>query len=116
MPLMFPYTPDDSYSVSNKPRVRRLQFGDGEEQRAPTGLNHDLATWNLSFVEKTTAVATLIFDFLKARKGVEPFYFRPADLPISDPPRLVVCEEYGKQFVHSNTVVTVTATFREVVR
>lgn len=116
MPLNLPYQPDDAYDVSHKPRTRRLQFGDGEEQRAPMGLNHNLGTWSVAFVEKPGYTIKVIFDFLVARKGVEPFYFRPADLPISEPPKLVVCEEWNKKYIHTDAVQSLNCTFREVVR
>jgi phage-related protein len=69
----FTYTPTIGASVDYKPNVRSARFGDGYEQRLAFGINTRPEIWNLEFRGKTTAQATEIDAFLKARNAVEAF-------------------------------------------
>lgn len=68
----FNYMPDYSAKVTYKPRIISAQFGDGYQQRAPDGLNHNLPTWSVTFT-RAPSVIQAIDTFLHERKGVEPF-------------------------------------------
>lgn len=59
---------DPSYSIlkSSEPKIRRVKFGDGYEQRIKWGLHNNPKTWQLGFDVNTTE-ADEIEAFLDAR-------------------------------------------------
>lgn len=73
----FTYTPSFSASEQSQPRVRRVQFGDGYEQRLRYGLNTDPKLWRLSFANRTDSERDNILAFLEARAGSESFDWTP---------------------------------------
>lgn len=55
-------------------------FGDGYIQRTADGLNSNRDTWNATWTNLTDAESALIFAFLRARGGYQPFYYQaPGD-------------------------------------
>lgn len=75
MATRFPFVPDWTAKVEEAPRVRRVSFGDGYEQRSADGINAVLQKWAVSFVGKTKADAEAIAAFLKAQGGTTAFDF-----------------------------------------
>lgn len=63
-------------SATHKFGVRTVKFGEGYEQRQPTGLRRKMQTWS---VQKTGKKALIdeIKAFFDARRGVEAFYWQP---------------------------------------
>lgn len=104
----FTYTPDWNASKKMKPRVNKLQFGDGYEVRQADGLNTKLEAWDLMF-KRNTVDAEAIDAFLTARGGVESFNWTNPNGVAS----VYVCDEWTTTY---NDVgwSTVSATFREV--
>ena len=73
----FTWIPDYAPQGEETPRVLKSAFGDGYTQRTGDGTNTLLPSWDLTFSNRSQAEYTAILAFLRARKGVEPFYFTP---------------------------------------
>jgi len=118
------------------PAVRRVQFGDGYEQRLRYGLNQNPKTWALTWNNITEANADIIEAFLDARADDgDSFAWMPPDeafdyilledssfLLLEDgnefaletqPTYKWVCEEWSKSIPYTGRAV-ITATFRQV--
>jgi phage-related protein len=105
----FTWTPSYPASQQAQPRVRKVQFGDGYEQRLRYGLRTDLRQWDLVFENRTDSERNEIVQFLAARAGVEQFNW-------TNPFGLVsqfVCESWISDHIGCN-LNTIRATFREV--
>ena len=61
----FTYTPSFEATEASKPRVSKIQYGDGYEMRATFGLNVDPKEWTLTFSERTDTERDNITTFLK---------------------------------------------------
>lgn len=105
----FTYTPSFTASEISSPRVRRVQFGDGYEQRLRFGLNTDPKSWRLTFANRTDTERENILTFLEARNGVEYFDWTP---PRGSAGKYV-CSEWNLDMLNCNNN-TITATFVEV--
>lgn len=103
----FTWTPTNGVRQKTTPRVRRIKFGDGYEQRTADGINTKSETWDLAFVGLTDAEADAIDAFLTARNAVEAFdWVTPAGDAIK-----AVCDDWGRDFSQYD-VNTISATFR----
>ncbi len=98
-------------SIQRKPRVRRVSFGDGYEQRAVDGLNSNLSSYSVRFRERS-AVIDEIERFLVEHAGVKSFYYRQRS---SDDFKLCVCEDWSRVDIDFQSS-ELSATFREVVQ
>ena len=105
----FTYTPSFEASESSKPRVSKIQYGDGYEMRATFGLNVDPKEWQLTFAERTNTERDSILSFFETNRGVTSFDWTS--------PRGIagkyVCEEW-QVTMRSYNFNTVQATFRQV--
>ena len=134
-----------SYGAEKRsaPTVRRVQFGDGYEQRLRYGLNQNPKTWSLTWNNITETDADTIETFLDARAddGAS-FDWTPLDEQAVAPSFLLledgdfllledggkfqlegqttgggsykwVCEEWSKSIPYTGRAV-ITATFRQV--
>ena len=91
----FNYTPHDSSPGSREvPRVRMSKMGDGYEQRSSAGLNDFDQFWELAFDNEELATVNAMKTFLRARRGVEPFYWTP---PRESSPTLWIMEGEFKE-------------------
>ena len=74
MATTFPSTikPISASQRSQKPRVKRVQFGGGYFQIAGDGINNNLEKWNLTFVLDDTDKQT-VEDFFLATNGYDFF-------------------------------------------
>jgi len=106
----FTVTPDFGAKAAYKPRVRRVAFGDGYEQRQADGINTQPATWDLQFQNRTDTETATIIDFLEARGAVEAFDWTP---PNEASAIRVVCREWSKSVDRANLNM-VSAQFIEV--
>jgi len=105
----FTFIPSTSARRAVAPRVRRVAFGDGYEQRVADGINTRAEEWGLSFVGKTDTEANAIETFLEARGGVESFnWTTPKGEAIK-----VVCDRWDRTFSEIN-MNTISAVFRRV--
>ena len=102
--------PKYNYTVSRKPTINVVTFGDGFEQRLTKGLNQNPITLNLKFDLSQTDSTTAI-NFLNARitDGAS-FTFL---VPNENVTKNFVCQSYPTSVPFLNRVV-LTCTFREV--
>lgn len=116
MAVSYTFTPpttaplDPGGERNHKPKVLMAQFGDGYSQRAADGLNNDPRVRQMSWTNLTGAEKTSIYDFFKARNGVQAFYYQEWD---EASPKVFICTEWKVIDVAYNTY-TVNATFQEV--
>lgn len=108
---MATFTYDASYgaSVTQAPTVRRIQFGDGYEQRATFGINNDARQWQLDFRAKNDTDANAIIAFFEARAAVEAFDWTP---PYGAAGKWV-CRSWARSVV-ADGISDISATFEEV--
>jgi len=102
------YQPDYSARKKIKPRIQKMQYGDGYEQRYTDGLNTSLEEWSLTF-KRPPATITAIDDFLKARNSVEAFHWTTP----SGRDAVFVCEEHDIDYQSIGWWV-LSCTLREV--
>lgn len=137
----FTWIPDYEATENSRPRIRKVQFGDGYEQRLKFGPRTDPKEWDLVFMGRTNTERDEITDFLSARGGVESFDWTPPNqqaapasfllledgdfLLLEDGGKIIltdatagqsykwVCEEW-RTTLNVHNYNTVTATFRQV--
>lgn len=108
-------TPDKNFSKKTKPRVLKVSFGDGYEQRLKDGINTLNQNFNISFNNRPTQEIDDIVDFLDSKGGTTSF-----DFTIPDPDGVgnettvkVVCEDYNQVYYNLN-IGSCTASLRRV--
>ena len=135
-------TPAYGAEKRSAPVMRRVQFGDGYEQRLRYGLNQNPKTWSLTWNNITEANADTVEAFLDARAADgASFDWVPPDeqavpasfllmedgdfLLLEDGDKIIltdavaaqsykwVCEEWSKSIPYTGRAV-ITATFRQV--
>jgi len=104
-------TPDYGASKESTPKIRRIQFGDGYEQRIRFGLNQNPKVWSLSWTNITETEADTIEAFLdeRASDGAS-FDWVPLGETTS---YRWVCEQWTKTIPYNNRA-TISANFRQV--
>ena len=108
-------TPDKNLRKTTKPRVLKVSFGDGYEQRLQDGINNLKETFSISFNNRSNQEIDDIMDFFDSQAGVTAFNFT-----IPDPDGgggettiKVVCEDYNQTYFNDN-VNSCSATLRRV--
>ncbi|PTL88866.1 phage tail protein [Halomonas litopenaei] len=101
-----------SYSPGVSPAfsVDTVQFGDGYQQRRPTGLNSVRETWNVSFNNLSQDDYELVYGFLKSRQGVHAFLWQP---PWEYAAKRWVCTDLTSTRPSNFQVASIQATFVE---
>jgi phage-related protein len=103
-------TPTYGAQKTSQPKVRRVQFGDGYEQRLTYGLNQNPKVWNLTW-EVSETNADTIEAFLDARADDgESFTWTPPD---EDTAYKWTCYDWSKSIPYLNRA-TIQATFTQV--
>lgn len=104
-------TPAYGAEKRSAPVMRRVQFGDGYEQRLRYGLNQNSKVWALTWNNITEADADTIETFLDARAadGDSFTWTPPAEASAAE----WVCEEWSKSIPYTGRAI-ITATFRQV--
>ncbi len=106
---VFTWTPSYTSSITWKPRVLKMQFGDGYEQVVPDGINNKPMMFNIVFRKISDVEAEAIIDFLEARGEAEAFLWT-APAPHDDTQRIWKTEG-GYQYVwdesNGNTITTI---------
>ena len=100
------YVPSLESRREMQPRVRRVEFGNGQTQRSADGLNSLREVWSLSWNRLNQAGADAIEAFLAARGGYEAFYWTP---PGGSQAKWT-CASWSRSYVAPN-VLQVSATF-----
>lgn len=94
-----PIQPDYASSLNKQPRVRKVVFGDGYEQRAADGLNANPDKWNLSWDELTDIDVGLLLDFFDGLAAVTPFTWQS---PYASAAQYYICENWDAIPVSDN--------------
>lgn len=105
----FKWIPDLGVSVSSKPLVSVVSFGDGYELRVAESLNRVKKSYDLTFT-KPLSEAREIIAFLEEMGGLSAFrWTSPTDVTV-----MVVCREWNGPNQEVKGLYTVKATFEEV--
>jgi len=103
--------PSFGINKTSEPKIRKVQFGDGYEQRLRFGLNQNPKVWNLTWQYITETDADTIEAFLDARAADgASFDWTPPDESTS---YKWFCESWDKSLEYP-TLRTIRATFRQV--
>ncbi|MBY5962091.1 phage tail protein [Marinobacter nauticus] len=102
--------PDYGLSRSTQHNVTRVRFGDGYEQRRPTGINPSTRVYNVTWSLLDQEEYDILYDFLASRKGVYSFIWT---VPDTGEQVRVVADDISDQYTGYKTY-TVTCTLREV--
>jgi len=103
-------TPTYGVQKSSAPVTRKVQFGDGYEQRLTFGLNQNPKSFSFTF-EVSETDADTIETFLDARASDNAsFNFTP---PGEGSSSKFICEQWTKSIPYLNRA-TIQATFRQV--
>ena len=70
------FSPDYQASKKQSPKLSEVDFGDGYTQSRPQGLNHNRATFNLTFSGNPARIRQ-IDDFLTRHGGYKTFLWTP---------------------------------------
>ena len=107
--------PDKTLTRNNKPRVIKIQFGDGYEQRVQEGINNITQSFSVAFNNRPKAEIDDIMAFLDNKAGTTAFDFTYPDTNASGNERTVkvVCEDYTQTYSFDD-FYSCTATFRRV--
>lgn len=107
-------TPDKSLQNSITPRVLKMSFGDGYEQRIQDGINSIARTFSVSFNPREKAEIDDIVSFFDSKKAVISFDFTYPDSNFGGERTIkVVCENYNITY-NTDEFYGCTATFRQV--
>ena len=77
-----PYCPKPNYTVSNEPKIKKMDFGDGYQQRRADGLNPLLRKFSVTFNLRNPQAVKLA-QFLAKHKGVTAFLFKAENAKVS---------------------------------
>jgi len=108
-------TPDKTLTRNNKPRVIKVQFGDGYEQRIQEGINNITQQFTVTFSNRPKADIDDIMAFFDNKAGTTAFNFTYPDTNASGSEKTVkvVCEDYTQSYTYDD-FYTCNATFRRV--
>jgi len=107
-------TSDETYEpmqLAKEPRVRRVVFGDGYEQRIAAGINNNPQMWALSFTKRSGTDIDGVYNFLETAGGVDNFYWTPRG---EATPRKFVCRKWVRRFDEYDVVQSINFTLEEV--
>lgn len=82
------------------PRIKKIQFGDGYEQRLQDGINNNLIQIDLLFDNRDYKETLAISHFLYARNGTESFLYTPP-FPFNAE-KLFTCENHKSTLIFYN--------------
>lgn len=104
------YNPVFSATKASEPKTRRVQFGDGYEQRLLYGINQNPKEWNLTF-DLFDDDADIVEAFLNARaEDSASFDWTPPDTTTS---YKWVCDSWSRE-LYSVERSRISVTFRQV--
>ena len=107
--MAFTYVPDYGASVTYKPAVTKIQFGDGYSQRTAQGINSVKRVWQLSFNNRSTADSDAMLAFFASMKGATSFDWTPPTGVVGK----FICQEWSSN-ASAYEGWNVSATFEEV--
>lgn len=106
----FTWVPEFSAQKDTVASVTAVKFGDGYEQRIPTGINTLPQVWNLSFANRDTSEMNAIISFLETAGGASAFYWTPPDTTTQ---YSFVCRKWTKVLNKAN-YWSISASFEQV--
>jgi phage-related protein len=113
VPFFF-WKPSYSSSVDFSPRINRIKFGNGYEQRVPDGFNTNLITISLTFDARAEKEAVAILHFLTTMNGQIAFIYNvPEVLSKSSFNTKFICPNWTTTYNFYQNY-TINATFEEV--
>lgn len=96
--------------LTERPRVKSAQFGDGYQQLAPDGINSLAQEWEMVFDGVDDTVADDMVAFLRTQGGTQPFNYVP--LRTTDAIS-VICAEWSRSFGPEPGISSLRATFKQ---
>jgi len=110
----FFWQPSYSSSIKQEPRVKRIKFGNGYEQRISDSINYNLVTFDVQFQLRTEKEAVSILHFLNQRATKEAFtYNMPTVLSKSVFSTRFICSNWSFDYVSYNNY-SIKCSFEEV--
>lgn len=91
--------------ITNSPRIRYNQFGNGYQQRIPDGLNTNLIQFALNFDNRNEKETVSILHFLKERNGQEGFIYNLPNIYSKTGTNLntkFICPEWSTNYISYN--------------
>ena len=107
--------PDRTFNQTYKPKVLKIQFGDGYEQRIQEGINNITHTFSVSFNNRPKADIDDIIAFFINKGGTTAFSFTYPDSNVGGGEKTVkvVCEDFNQTYSYDD-FYSCTASFRRV--
>ncbi|WP_080220362.1 phage tail protein [Salmonella enterica] len=106
---VFRWKVDPDMEVDSEPQVTVVKFGDGYEQRRPTGINNNLKKYSVT-IRVDREHTSYLEEFLSRHNGAKAFLWTP---PYDYRQIRVVCSRWRSRAGLIKT--TFTATFEQVV-
>lgn len=103
------YNPAEPLDLADQITKDEAKYGDGYEQLTPRGINHIRLVAQPRWRNIDVASGEAIYDFLRARRGTDPFYWTP---PYHSTARRWRAVEFSRSYRSAGTM-DVSATFRE---
>lgn len=103
-------------NISNRPRVKINQFGNGYQQRINDGINNNLIEFSLNFENRNEKETVSILHFLRQRNGQESFIYNVPTIYSKSNNNLstrYVCPEWTSNYISYNNY-SIEAKFIEV--
>ena len=96
--------PDRTMSNAIKPRILKVQFGDGYEQRIQDGINNLKQEFSVTFNNRPTAEIDDIVAFLNNKAGTTAFNFTYPDSNAGggETTIKVVCEDWSQRYSYDD--------------
>lgn len=107
----FTWAESTGSQLAEEPRVRRVVFGDGYEERAPDGLNPIAQEWELSFDRVSDVNGDAIVAFFRQHLAVHAFTWWP---PRAAAAVQVVCTQWSRTLTPVPGETDIRARFRQV--
>ena len=102
--------PAFNLTKNSVPKVRRIQFGDGDEKRFTEGLNTNRKTYDLTFPNLSESDADTVETFLDARAAdADAFDWTPP----GESAGKFFCDSWSKTITYKNRA-SIRATFRQI--
>jgi phage-related protein len=110
----FFWQPSYASSIKQEPRVKRIRFGNGYEQRISDSINFNLVTFDVQFQLRTEKETISILHFLNERDTKEAFTYNiPTVLSRSTFPTRFICPRWEFDYVSYNNY-SIKCSFEEV--
>jgi phage-related protein len=107
----FTWAESSGSQLGEEPRVRRVVFGDGYEERAPDGLNPIAQSWELSFDRVSAIDGDAIVAFFRLHQAVQAFIWWP---PRAAAAIRVVCTQWSRTLTPVPGETDIRARFQQV--